>query len=296
MKKISGVNLFDYLARNKDSLDEFSKLKILLAILDALDSLHKKKGIIHGDLHPKNILLEEKDGVYKARIIDFGHACRSGKPISVTNKFCHYYSADRNHWANDKPIPLARPYHDIFSLATGLLEVSINFDFLRQAVTEPVTFSTFINQALNAFSNALTLKLTALNPAEIMRFINLSAAEINAALRDNSLLNGISGSHVTIITSKIYDLLNPLQDIDDYCTQSFILADIETLTAAREKLKTIPSFSTRIDNISDDALTILLKVCHTYYTTILKDFFTAYSDDLDTILYFNFAAGDLLEI
>jgi eukaryotic-like serine/threonine-protein kinase len=69
-----GITVDEFARRLREPWnDESGKQLVNLAIviLEAFSDLHKK-GIVHGDIHPKNILVTD-DG--RVRIIDFGQAC-----------------------------------------------------------------------------------------------------------------------------------------------------------------------------------------------------------------------------
>ncbi|WP_432666123.1 AAA family ATPase [Wukongibacter baidiensis] len=58
------------------------KLKLLIKIIDIIDKIHSKN-IIHKDINPSNILLNEKTG--EVKIIDFGNATKLTKEKSSIN-------------------------------------------------------------------------------------------------------------------------------------------------------------------------------------------------------------------
>lgn len=55
----------------KEAGSAHEREKIVLAVAKKLEEMHKK-GILHGDVKPENILVHEEDGRYEAFIIDFG--------------------------------------------------------------------------------------------------------------------------------------------------------------------------------------------------------------------------------
>ena len=70
--KESGNTFINWI-KNNHSYDEvyFEKLgKIFLDIIEALFCLHSN-GYYHGDVKPENILVSEKDGLFKVQLIDF---------------------------------------------------------------------------------------------------------------------------------------------------------------------------------------------------------------------------------
>jgi serine/threonine protein kinase len=73
MEMIVGEDLADLLTRCKQlRLDQ--ALPVLRQIADALDHAHRK-GIVHRDVKPANVLMEDNgDGTYTAKVVDFGIA------------------------------------------------------------------------------------------------------------------------------------------------------------------------------------------------------------------------------
>ncbi|OLT36887.1 hypothetical protein BJF79_30510 [Actinomadura sp. CNU-125] len=73
MEFVQGVSLADLLAE-RDRLPERDAARTALALLDALDVVHRN-GVVHRDLKPANVLVED-DG--RVRLIDFGIAYVGG--------------------------------------------------------------------------------------------------------------------------------------------------------------------------------------------------------------------------
>ena len=67
MDYIEGAGLDDYKKNHNCSMEE--KLRIIHEICDVVDYLHATKGMIHADLKPQNIMIDESGRVY---LIDFG--------------------------------------------------------------------------------------------------------------------------------------------------------------------------------------------------------------------------------
>lgn len=84
MEYCGGGELFTEILK-RQSFSEEDSAKIFFQILSAVSYLHSK-GIVHGDLSPENILLEEKHGSLNVKIADFGSA--------VLNKEKRFANAD----------------------------------------------------------------------------------------------------------------------------------------------------------------------------------------------------------
>lgn len=69
MDYIDGVGLDKYISQNRCTMEE--KLRIIYDICDVVNYMHATKGMVHADLKPQNVMVDENSDVY---IIDFGTA------------------------------------------------------------------------------------------------------------------------------------------------------------------------------------------------------------------------------
>ncbi|ATC63515.1 serine/threonine protein kinase [Nibricoccus aquaticus] len=69
MELVRGVKITDYCDRNRLGVSE--RLDLFIQICHAIQHAHQK-GIIHGDIKPSNVLVEEHDGEAVPKVIDFG--------------------------------------------------------------------------------------------------------------------------------------------------------------------------------------------------------------------------------
>ncbi len=69
MELVRGVKITDYCDRNRLGVSE--RLDLFIQICHAIQHAHQK-GIIHGDIKPSNVLVEEHDGHAVPKVIDFG--------------------------------------------------------------------------------------------------------------------------------------------------------------------------------------------------------------------------------
>jgi len=144
----------------RQCLDESEKLtvikstEIISAVLDGLAHAHEK-GIIHRDLNPSNILMDEND---KPRIMDFGISTFAGHNTGDNNIVgtVNYMSPEQ---LNNKPIG---PWSDVFSIGVMLYEmltghsifkadnsmVSI-YKILNENILEPSTRNSAVDKELD---------------------------------------------------------------------------------------------------------------------------------------------------
>ncbi|OGT30700.1 MAG: hypothetical protein A3E87_07000 [Gammaproteobacteria bacterium RIFCSPHIGHO2_12_FULL_35_23] len=164
IKKLPGITLDVYL--QNESIDDIEKLKIFIAILQALQNLHAK-GIIHGDVKPKNILINKTEFGYEINFIDFGCGCKLGYEAVTTFKSCSYWTSDRVEMTPDKPIPAGIVYHDVFSLAYSLASSFPFFrelPFIQYALNQSlqVDSSTLLNAAIQLLATNISDKISSL--------------------------------------------------------------------------------------------------------------------------------------
>lgn len=166
MDYLKGITLNDLLKSvgRIDTVTEFTM--IFSQILDAVQYAHSK-GVVHGNLRPSNILLQEEDGAIVVKVLDFGmHEVRN-EHLKVTGEAPsadHALYMSPEQFKNETPGPVS----DVYQL--GIL------GFKMLTGIEPVTGG--------SFSTIMTAKLD--NEAE--------SASINAYrqnLRNVEVLNSI---------------------------------------------------------------------------------------------------------
>jgi len=87
MDYIRGIPISDYCDRNH--LSTTQRLNLVIQVCDGVHHAHQK-GVIHRDLKPGNILVEEVDGKPVPRIIDFGVAKAVDRPITERELFTEF--------------------------------------------------------------------------------------------------------------------------------------------------------------------------------------------------------------
>jgi len=69
MELVRGMKITDFCDDNRLSVEE--RLDLFIQICHAIQHAHQK-GIIHGDIKPSNVLVEQHDGIAVPKVIDFG--------------------------------------------------------------------------------------------------------------------------------------------------------------------------------------------------------------------------------
>src|SRR5258708_9929253 len=73
MRLVNGRDLRQAIAASKSGMDPERATEIVAQVADALDEAHRR-GLVHRDVKPANILLERRAGVEQAYLTDFGLA------------------------------------------------------------------------------------------------------------------------------------------------------------------------------------------------------------------------------
>jgi eukaryotic-like serine/threonine-protein kinase len=119
---VKGKTLSDYID-NTEKLTVLQSTKIISAVLDGLAHAHDKN-IVHRDLNPSNILIDENDN---PRIMDFGISSFAGHSTSENN-----VAGTVNYMApetlNNNP---SGPWSDVFSIGVVLFEMLTNHSLFK---------------------------------------------------------------------------------------------------------------------------------------------------------------------
>ncbi|CAB5116523.1 unnamed protein product [Rhizophagus irregularis] len=151
-----GGTLGKYLKDNTITFKWESQLKFAKEISSAISWLHVDKEIVHGDLHPNNILIQ-KDTV---KLADFGRSYLKGsvsdtesdilngkreKPISGTNyNFVTLYKKCWQHEPDERP-----DIRQVISEINNIENISNNFKIEKIEKTEIVTTEKLENEVVD---------------------------------------------------------------------------------------------------------------------------------------------------
>jgi WD40 repeat protein/serine/threonine protein kinase len=205
MRWLRGGSLRDALQNGAYDLEATAQL--LEQITSALSVAHRNN-VIHRDLKPGNILLDEDGNAYLA---DFGIAKDLGTQIDATAPDAVVGSLDylSPEQARSEPVT---PRTDIYSLGVVLYELLTGkhpyvdctaVEKLYKHLNEPLPDLTTLDPAVQANLNAVVQKATAKNPAH--RYAD--ALEFIAAFRQAAALNQVTGSMVELLTLREQEVL-----------------------------------------------------------------------------------------
>ena len=128
---IEGGTLAHHLKRGPLSLEETHLL--FVPLVQAVAYIHRR-GVIHRDLKPTNILLDEQDGQLYVRLIDFGIASVQGSSASPPLTTAGNELGTIAYMAPERLSGVAAPSNDIFSLGVILYQMLTgNFPVGQQA-------------------------------------------------------------------------------------------------------------------------------------------------------------------
>ncbi|MGZ6385349.1 MAG: serine/threonine protein kinase [Ktedonobacteraceae bacterium] len=128
---IEGGTLAHHLKSGPSSLVETHHL--FVPLVQAVAYIHRR-GVIHRDLKPTNILLDEQDGQLYVRLIDFGIASVQGSSASPPLTTAGNELGTIAYMAPERLTGVAAPSNDIFSLGVILYQMLTgNFPMGQQA-------------------------------------------------------------------------------------------------------------------------------------------------------------------
>lgn len=169
MEYIDGQNLKEII-KNEGTLDEYTALDIIKQIAKALGAAHKK-GVIHRDIKPHNILISSEGR--NVKVADFGIA-KAATNSTMTNigsiiGSVHYFSPEQ---AKGKPV---KNNADLYSLGIVLYEMLLGkvpfkgdspISIALQHINEDIEFSLEEKTQIPQSIRTLIKKLTEKDPTD----------------------------------------------------------------------------------------------------------------------------------
>src|SRR5213082_2517992 len=117
---IEGGTLARHLKRGPLTLEEVHLL--FVPLVQAVAYIHRR-GVIHRDLKPTNILLDQEDGQIYVRLIDFGIATLQGRAASPPLTTAGTEMGTIAYMAPERLSGIAAPSNDIYALGIILYEM-----------------------------------------------------------------------------------------------------------------------------------------------------------------------------
>lgn len=112
MEYIDGINFRQFAKSSGGVLQSYILFELLKDVIKALNSVHKA-GVIHRDISPDNIMLNDK---FKAKLIDFGASKHSGAGQETSIFLKHGYAPIEQYDRNGNQ----GPWTDVYSLCATM--------------------------------------------------------------------------------------------------------------------------------------------------------------------------------
>jgi serine/threonine protein kinase len=235
MRWLRGGSLRDALQNGAYELEAVAQ--VMEQITSALSIAHRNN-VIHRDLKPGNILLDEDGNTYLA---DFGIAKDLDMKADATAPDVVVGSLDYLSPEQARSEPVTQRT-DIYSLGVVLYEMLTgkhpfaecsSIEKLYKHLNEPLPEMTSLDTTVQANLNAVVQKATAKNPAQ--RYAD--TLEFIAAFREAAALNQVTGSMVELLTLREQEVLERM------------IAGLSNKEIAQELFITVPTVKWYVSQI-----------------------------------------------
>lgn len=214
----AGVDVIHAATELRDERDRL--LDLCLTILDAYARLHER-GVMHGDIHPGNILVDSEGRV---TLIDFGLAHMANYPAPYRGGVAFYYEPEyAAAFIETRQPPAANPASEQYALGALLYQVITGTTYLNFSLEEEVLYRQILDESPRPLAEqgldpwpaveAVLARALAKDPAE--RFADIAAfAEALRAAKATEQENGMEQPQHTpfpVSHSLSEDVLEALQ-------------------------------------------------------------------------------------
>lgn len=185
MEYIGGSTLKALIEKN-GRIDETTAVRYAMQVCSALSAAHKK-GIIHRDIKPHNILIDKEDNV---KLTDFGIAKSLSSAEEQENKIIgsvHYISPEQ---AKGERVDSRSDIYSLgivlYEMVTGVLPhtggktVSVALKHINEQITPPAEINGDVSKALNH----IILKATSKNKKDRYQSVNQLKADLIRSVKD----------------------------------------------------------------------------------------------------------------
>lgn len=157
----ASTNLVEFHKQNQP-LSDTEILRLFKQICEGLQHAHAKD-VTHRDLHPRNILLKDEQGVYVVKLTDFGLAkdfTLSDLSSIPMNRWGNVYITPPEFWFRiwDKPLPVHYKPGDIYALGILLYFLYNKYAILHGTFTVGSAQTFIQNKNIDVYNDDVAIK------------------------------------------------------------------------------------------------------------------------------------------
>src|SRR3990167_4343434 len=242
MLELPGINLHTYLEENKPAYLE--RLKILIAILQAVKAMHDKQ-VIHGDLKAENFhLVQDKNtGEYRIVSLDFGMSYLSTEEATTNHNDCQYWTRDRVFVREGGRGPIAHPFQDIFSLLYMLCFFEKGFDL--NLIKVALYCFDELQESTRLHSRLRKERVMPKSTRDAI-YARLGTLYANRRLHEEGRREAVK---IDDLISRAQNLLQISVELKEYCIRNFNLFALRDIASIINRLKATVEFRDRVAGI-----------------------------------------------